>query len=58
MSVVFAQLLREFYPEKLGGDHLFSMRVGIQLTDGFEKYLFRADLDALVQHFQPRRGEV
>ena len=37
---------------------VFSMHVGIELTDGLQKYVFRAELDALVQHVQPRRGDV
>ena len=60
MSAVFAQLLREFFPETIINPTrpVFSMKLGIELTDGVEKYMFRAELDALVQHFQPRRGDV
>ena len=60
MSVVFAQLLREFFPETITSPDrpVFSMNLGIELTDGLEKYVFRAELDSLVQHFQPRRGDV
>ena len=36
----------------------FSMHVGKELTDGLEKYVFRAELDALVRHFQLIRGDV
>ena len=60
MSVAFAQLLREFFPETISSDArpVFSMHVGIELTDGLQKYVFRAGLDALVQYVQPRRGDV
>ena len=60
MSAVFAQLIREFFPETIvnATRPVFSMKLGIELTDGVEKYIFRAELDALVQHFQPRRGDV
>ena len=60
MSVVFAQLLREFFPEELTSlaRPLFSMKLGVELSDGFENYLFRAELDSLVQHFQLIRGDV
>jgi hypothetical protein len=60
MSAVFAQLIREFFPETIvnATRPVFSMKLGIELTDGMEKYMFRAELDALVQHFQPRRGDV
>lgn len=60
MSAVFAQLLREFFPETITSPTrpVFSMNLGIELTDGLEKYVFRAELDALVQHFQPMRGDV
>ena len=37
---------------------VFSMHVGKELTDGLEKYVFRAELDALVQYVQPGRGDV
>ena len=37
---------------------VFSMHVGKELTDGLEKYVFRAELDAMVQHFQLIRGDV
>ena len=37
---------------------VFSMHIGKELTDGLEKYVFRAELDALVQHVQPMRGDV
>ena len=37
---------------------VFSMHVGKELTDGLEKYVFRAELDALVRHFQLIRGDV
>ena len=37
---------------------VFSMHVGKELTDGLEKYVFRAELDALVQHSQLIRGDV
>ena len=30
---------------------VFSMHIGKELTDGLEKYVFRAELDALVQAF-------
>ena len=37
---------------------VFSMHVGKELTDGLEKYVFRAELDALVQYVQPWCGDV
>ena len=37
---------------------VFSMHIGKELTDGLEKYVFRAELDALVQHSQLIRGDV
>ena len=40
------------------GRPVFSIHVGKELTDGLEKYVFRAELDALVQHFQLIRGDV
>ena len=60
MSVVCVQLLREFFPETLTSDArpLFSMKLGIQLRDGLQNYVFRAELDSLVQHFQLIRGDV
>ena len=60
MSVVFAQLLREFFPEELTSHARphFSMKLGIQLSDGLQNYVFRAELDSLVQHFQLIRGDV
>ena len=60
MSVVFAQLIKEFFPEDLTSlaRPQFSMKVGIELHDGMEKYVFRAELDSLVQHFQLIRGDV
>ena len=60
MSVVFVQLLREFFPEELTSlaRPQFSMKLGIELTDGLQNYVFRAELDSLVQHFQLIRGDV
>ena len=60
MSVVFAQLLREFFPEELASlaRPQFSMKLGIELSDGLQNYVFRAELDSLVQHFQLIRGDV
>ena len=37
---------------------VFSMHIGKELTDGLEKYVFRAELDALVQYVQPWCGDV
>ena len=37
---------------------VFSMHVGKALTDGLDKYVFRAELDTLVRHFQLIRGDV
>ena len=37
---------------------VFSMHVGKELTDGLQKYVFRAELDALVQYVQPWCGDV
>ena len=34
------------------------MHVGIELTDGLQTYVFRAELDALVQYVQPWCGDV
>ena len=37
---------------------VWSMHVGKELTDGLERYVFRAELDALVQYVQPWCGDV
>ena len=60
MSAVFAQLIREFFPETIINPTrpVFSMKLGIELTDGLQNYVFRAELDSLVQHFQLIRGDV